>query len=267
MSEAAASAVAEESGGLLDNATPVADTPKDADPNQTTVSHLVEEEPAPQVANQRPEFIPEKFWDSEKHEPRLEAMAKSYAEMEKNFKNGKHKAPEGGKYDITPFADKVAADDPVLSTYTEWAGKHGISQSAFEELASKVVEMGQAQQSQAKVSMQAERAKLGEQADAIIESMVGWARGLVSGGAWTKEDFDEFKVAGGTANGMRMLMRLRESYEGRVPLKDTIPTDIGMSDDELHAMIGDPKYKTNEGGYRDKVERLFEKRYGNGSAT
>jgi hypothetical protein len=255
--------------GLLDDVKSVKDAPAVKDPNVSDIAHLAED---PTKAAQdklaqkreRPASVPEKFWDKEKGEPRLDEFGRSYLELEKNFKLGKHKPPADGKYDLTPLADKIPADDPLLGKYTEWATKHGLSQTAFEELANQVVELAGGAASELQVSQKAERAALGEKADAIIGSMVDWAQGLVASGVWTTEDFEEFKIMGGTAKGMLALMRLRESYEGRVPLKETIPQDdIGVSDAELEAMVGDPKYKTNEGGFRDKVEKMYERRYGN----
>ena len=41
---------------------------------------------------ERPDYYPEKFWDEDG--PDVEKLAKSYAELEKKFKAGKHKAPE-----------------------------------------------------------------------------------------------------------------------------------------------------------------------------
>src|SRR5687768_2714090 len=61
----------------------------------------------------RPDHIPEKFWDADKGEVRLEAMAKSYAELEKSKgkpqeepKQEEQKAPEGS----TDEATKALAD-------------------------------------------------------------------------------------------------------------------------------------------------------------
>jgi hypothetical protein len=258
-----------DSKGLLDDAKSTPDTPTNPDPNATTIPHLVDDKPDPVKVIEkrlRPDYVPEKFWDADKGELKTDVAMKSYAELEKNFKLGKHKPPEGGKYDLTPLGAKASTDDPVISTYTEWATKHGLSQAAFEELAGKVLEVGRGLQTESQVSFKAEREALGEHADAIVSSMVDWARGFVAKGVWTGEDFDEFKIMGGTAKGMRALMRMREAYEGRVPLKETIPNDVGMSDEELAAMVGDPKYKTNEGGFRDKVEKLYEKRYGGRAA-
>ena len=93
--------------------------------------------------------------------------------------------------------------------------------------------------------------------------MTSWARGMVQKGIWSTNDFEEYKVWGGTANGMKALMKLRETYEGRVPV-DTIKnsdSEGAISDEDLQSMVADPKYKT-DASYRNKVEKLFEKRYG-----
>jgi hypothetical protein len=85
--------------------------------------------------------------------------------------------------------------------------------------------------------------------------MVDWARGLVNKGVWSKDDFEEFKIMGGTARGITALMKIRESYEGRVPIQSA-PLEGTPSKEELYAMVGDPKYKTDP-AYRQKVERMF----------
>ncbi len=49
-------------------------------------------------------------------------------------------------------------------------------------------------------SLAEEKAALGPNADVIIKGMTDWARGLVNKGVWGKDDFEEFKYMGGTAN-------------------------------------------------------------------
>lgn len=68
---------------------------------------------APQGSPERPEHIPEKFWDAEKGEVRVEAMAKSYAELEKGGKPKDDAEPEV-KPEVTP--DEEAAREAVEST-------------------------------------------------------------------------------------------------------------------------------------------------------
>ena len=101
----------------------------------------------------------------------------------------------------------------------------------------------------------AEMKQLGPNANAVVNGMVDWARGLVNKGVWSKDDFEEFKIMGGTARGLTALMKIRSAYEGRVPI-ESAPVEGAPSKEELYAMVGDPKYHTDP-AYRQKVERMF----------
>lgn len=68
---------------------------------------------------QRPSHIPEKFWDAEKGEVRVEELAKSYSELEKNRGKPPAKADEGGEGDDEGGDDEGA--DPVAAVATEIA--------------------------------------------------------------------------------------------------------------------------------------------------
>jgi hypothetical protein len=122
--------------------------------------------------------------------------------------------------------------------------------------------MGASNNQQAQLSAKKEREALGPNADAIIGNMTSWARGMVQKGIWSGDDFEEYKVWGGTAQGMKALMKLRNTYEARIPIETLKNSgETAMSDEELSSMVADPKYKV-DAGYRAKVEKLFEKRYG-----
>ena len=90
----------------------------------------------------------------------------------------------------------------------------------------------------------------------MVDDMVNWARGLVNKGVWSPDDFEEFKIMGGTARGIKALMKVRESYEGRIPI-ESAPLPGSSSKDELYQMVQDPKYKT-DAAYRQKVEKMFQ---------
>ena len=60
------------------------------DPVEANTISTTEEE---DVVYEKPDNFPDKFWD-DKDGPDIEALVKSYGEMEKNFSQGKHKAPE-----------------------------------------------------------------------------------------------------------------------------------------------------------------------------
>ena len=141
------------------------------------------------------------------------------------------------------------------SALTDYAKKWGLSQAAFEELASQTKQLAE-QAAGPAIDSAAEMKQLGPNASAILEGMVNWGRGLVNKGVWSADDFEEFKIMGGTARGINALMKIREAYEGRVPV-DAIQMEGAPSKDELYAMVNDPKYKS-DAAYRQKVERLFQ---------
>ena len=248
---------ANDNSGLLDSIT--------VDEEQTTASQeqsIDHKQVDPQAEDdtplERPDFWPEKFWNKDENAPDLEGISKSYAELEKQFRAGKHKAPADGKYSLEGI-ENISEDDPIVQSYMGWAAKYGLSQQAFSELASEIAAMGVSQAQEVEQSVKKEREALGPNADAIINNMATWAKGLVQKGIWGNEDFEEFKVWGGTATGIKALMKLRSTYEGRVPV-ETAPANDVPSREELFAMVGTEEYKTNP-AYRAKVEKLFKQAY------
>jgi hypothetical protein len=149
----------------------------------------------------------------------------------------------------------------MVPVFKDWAAKNGVSQAAFDELAGTLTKMAtEIQGDQPVIDAAAERKSLGPNADAQINGMVNWARGLVNKGVWSAEDFDEFKIMGGTAKGLKALQKIRSAYEGSIPI-ESAPIDGMPTDQELNQMVGDPKYQSDP-SYRAKVERLFNQRYG-----
>lgn len=242
----------QEPAGLLDGVT--VEQQEAPTPEGQTMQHLQKDKEDDDEPLERPDWWPENFWKKEEAEPDLEAIAKSWSDLRKQISQGKHKAPADGKYDTSAFGD-IPENDPVRQHVEGWAKEYGISQVAFDKLVGDVVKMGGMEQEQIRTSIEAERKALGPNGDALIKGMVTWAQGLVQKGVWSKTDFEEFKIMGGTANGIRALVKLRESYEGRIPI-DSGPVDGAPSKEELYAMVGDPKYNTDK-AYREKVESLF----------
>lgn len=245
-------------GGLLDSANIEDSQGTPATPESTEISHLAPKEDDTPL--DRPDWWPENFWKKDQAEPDLEGIAKSWMDLRKQISQGKHKAPADGKYDLSAFGD-IPENDPVRGHVTNWAKENGISQAALDSLVGEVVKMGGQQAEQTTRSLEQERAALGPNADTIIKGMTDWAKGLVNKGIWGKDDFEEFKYMGGTANGIKALMKLRESYEGsRIPTQ-SVPVEGQPSKDELYQMVADPKYKTDP-AYRAKVERMFSQTFG-----
>ena len=241
--------------GLLDSVTTEDSNNTQDNSQRVEIDHKPGSDPAAVATNTgaaktRPEYLPENFWNADKGEADLEAMSKSWSDLRKQISQGKHKAPADGKYDLKALGENPEAN-PLTQTLLEMAKEEGLSQTAFDKLASSM-----AAQAVPEIDTQAELKALGPNGQAVINGMVDWARGLVSKGVWGKEDFEEFKVMGGTAKGLRALMKIREAYEGRVPI-ETAPIDGAPSKEELYAMVADPKYKSDT-AYKQKVERLFQ---------
>ena len=242
--------------GLLDNVQVTDENVKSDSPQRTEISHKAADpgEPAPSEPLERPAYWPENFWKKDSNEPDLEGIAKSWSDLRKQISQGKHKAPADGKYDLKAFGEE-ADTNPIASTLSSWAKENSLSQASFDDLVTNL-------QTQAKELMQGdmvdpavELKQLGPNGNAIVNGMVDWARGLVNKGVWSSDDFAEFKIMGGTARGITALMKVREAYEGRVPIQSA-PLEGTPSKEELYAMVGDPKYKTDT-AYRQKVERMF----------
>ncbi len=204
------------------------------------------------------EMLPEKFWKD--GAPRVDEALKARSELEKQFKRGDHKTPEN--YDVSFLASKgVAEDDPLVGSFKSWAKENGVSQAAFQKLAENYIELQMQHQSQVKINVEAEKQKLGPNADQVISEMVSWGQGMVKRGIWSQDDFEEFKIMGGTARGLNALMKVREFYGDmrRIPT-DVATTSDRPSRDELQTMIADPRYKSDP-AFRRKVEKAFEEMY------
>jgi len=265
MSEEQQAVEPSEPAGLLDDVSASDSSQQDSAAAEKSIEHraidsIPEDEPI-----DRPEYWPENFWDKDNNEPDLEGIAKSWMDLRKMVSQGKHKAPADGKYDTTVFGEGPLDSNPLAPTVLDWAKENGISQAAFDSLITKVRDISQqlAPQEPA-IDVKAEMKSLGPNAEAIKNGMVSWARGLVYKGVWDANDFEEFKVMGGTARGLRALMKIREGYEGRIPI-ETQPVDGAPTDEELRSMVGNINDPNNpyvkDAAYRQKVERMFQARY------
>ena len=132
-----------------------------------TIDHRADSEEPDDDVYDRPDWFPEKFWD-EKEGPDLENLTKSYQELQKQFSQGKHKAPD--EYDMSSLSDAgYGDDDPVVDAYRGWAKKYGINQVAFDELATAITGMAGEEASETALNVEQERKALGNNADAIIK--------------------------------------------------------------------------------------------------
>lgn len=223
------------------------------------ISHIqneeagAEEELAEGEIYERPDWFPEKFWD-EKDGPNIENMAKSINHLEKKLGET---APD--QYDLSEV--KVDPDDAVVQAVLEFGKEKQLSNKSITGLINKVIEITGGVEEEAELDISREREKLGVNAQEIIQSNINWSRKLVSDGIFTNDDYKELEVLGGTAEGQRVMQKIRGLINGKQDMP-TVAIEGNLPDkDELQAMVADPRYQTDP-AYRKTVEKEYQRVYG-----
>lgn len=142
----------------------------------------------PPPAVERPDWLPEKFWDGEAKAPRVDALAKSYAELEKTRVDpaklkeaweaeriaGRPEAPDAYKLpEDERFDAEALAASPVVGLWRKAAHEAGLPQDAFEKV---LTEYADAEIARMEQQTAAELAALGENGKARTEAVGLWAR-------------------------------------------------------------------------------------------
>ena len=161
---------------------------------------------------ERPDWFPEKFWD-ERDGPNIENMAKSINHLEKKLGET---APD--KYDLSEVG--VDPDDAVIQAVLEFGKEKQLSNKSVTGLINKVIEITGGVQQEEEINIAQEKEKLGVNASEIIQSNINWSKKLVADGIFTKDDYKELEVLGGTAEGQRVMQKIRGLING----KQEIPT-------------------------------------------
>lgn len=142
--------------------------------------------PAAEVVT-RPDFIPEKFWNAETNEVRVEGLAKSYAEMEKARGNveglreqweserlsSRPETPDAYALPNNEALDMDAlASSPIVSLWRQAAHEAALPQEAFERV---INDYAQAEIDAMQARQTAEIQKLGENASDRTTAVRLWA--------------------------------------------------------------------------------------------
>ena len=229
--------------GFQEQPIPLHDAVSDDEPALTTDM----EEDAPL---DRPDYYPEKFWDDDG--PDVEKLAKSYAELEKAFRAGKHKAPDGD-YDVSGLEDRgFDMDDPLSSSYHEWAKKYGISQQAFSELAETFLEINGDQFEEMEADRRIEMQKLGERA----QEKISMAERLLSKAPLNNAEREAMAYSLNSADAINAFLKYHQSLTNEgIPIKPMV-AQPEMSRVDLEAAIADPRW-TSDPAWRSKIEKQW----------
>lgn len=182
----------------------------------------------------RPDWCPEPFWNAEKGEPMVEALAKSQADLRKQISRGDHKPPEKPDAYVLPKIEglpEVPADDPLWTTVRAAAHEAGLSQAQLERVVKPYLEAARqripanadpaAAEAARRAAYAEEIAKLGPNGRAQAADIKGWIMGLESSGALSAEEARAL-LGVGNAAGVRALMKLRARGGG----EQAIPIDV-----------------------------------------
>lgn len=198
---------------------------------------------------ERPDYYPAKFWDEDG--PDVEKLAKSYAELEKKFKSGKHKAPE--QYDISSLADQgLDADDPTVAVYQDWAKENGISQDAFEDLAGRVLSMAKDEQESVQYDQRAEMEKLGSNASEKIQM----TERILQKAPLNNSEREAIAYSLNNADSINAFLKYHQAITNEnIPIKPVVDQQ-DFTREDLESAIADPRWKT-DAAWRTKMERQW----------
>lgn len=243
---------------------------------QTTESQAAETGAETKATNDKPEYVPEKFWDTEKGEVNVENLAKSYVEIDKLRGSMKEKALEEAKKELEELKAQsvpekyeiklpevpegvninIEEDDPLLKSVTEIARKYGLPQEGFDELLSAKIEADLA----STPSYEQEMAKLGTNAEARINRVSNWIDANLD-----KQSAEAIKGVAVTSDIVIALEKIVAANTGAAFLIDnSTGVEEGITIDKLREMQADPRYfdpRKREDSFVKKVEEGYKMLY------
>ena len=225
----------------------------------------------------KPEFIQDKFWDTERNEVNLENLASSYNSLEKKLGSRTEdllkqvredleieklkSAPEEYKVNLPELPENVdvsVSDDmEIVQWWKDTAKKNGLSQEQFDQ----GVEMFVNNAIATLPDMNAEMQKLGDNAKERVEAAELWSKKNLS-----PESYQTFSSVASTAEGVKVIEEIMKMTKDS-PMPST-PTQVSVAPNlqDLKSMINDPRYydsNRRDPAYVKRVEELFEKAYQN----
>lgn len=225
---------------------------------------------------QIPEYIPEKFWDTERNEIKVEELGASYKALEQklgmrtedlikqvqeDYENQrKSSVPESYEVRIPEVPEDVEITvDPEQELVKSWqqiCRDNGLSQEVFDQGVAAFVNNEIA----GLPNLQEEMAKLGDNARERIEAADLWSKKYLSTDA-----YDAIANLASTAEGVKALEEIMSLSRSK-PLPNTNTViDVELDERDLQSMMKDPRYwkeGMKDPAYIAKVTNLYQKKYG-----
>lgn len=209
-------------------------------------------------AGSRPPFVPEKFWDSETNSVRTEALAKSYAELERRFGSrgdvGIPDTPDG--YTIETESELIAIDPDVNAKLHEAGFTGAQAQLVYDLAAERLMPM---------VGEIAGEFEAKRQTEKLVEHFGGperWHDAKRQIAAWGRTSFapEVFEALSTTAEGVIAMHAMMAADEPSLMQGDNRPT--GDDETALRELMNDPRYwRHRESGIVRRVREGFRRLY------
>lgn len=216
----------------------------------------------------RPENIPEKFWDAEKSEPKVDSILKSYTELEKKLSDqaAKAKAPEKYEYKVPEEVQKnfglkeLDVNHPMYKEAEEMAKSKGWSQETFTAMVDFYVT---SELASAKAEQAAAIEKLGgpEKAPARIQTILAKAQSIL-----TEPQMAVFKKLGTSAEVVEVLETMLGKVSAQRNLPDQNPqgNSGALTEEAVRAKMKDERYwhpQKRDPAFVAEVDRDFQRLY------
>ena len=226
---------------------------------------------------QIPEYIPEKFWDTERNEIKVEELGASYKALEQklgmrtedlvrqvqeDYENQrKSSVPES--YEVKLPQDipedveiTVDPEQELVKSWQQICKDNGLSQEVFDQGVAAFVNNEIA----GLPNLQEEMAKLGDNARERIEAADLWSKKYLSTDA-----YDAIANLASTAEGVKALEEIMSLSKSKpLPNTNTV-VDVELDERDLQSMMQDPRYwkeGSKDPSYIRKVTDLYQKKYG-----
>ena len=225
---------------------------------------------------QIPEYIPEKFWDTDRNEIKVEELGASYKALEQklgmrtedlvkqvqeDYENQrKSSVPESYEVRLPEVPEDVEITvDPEQELVKSWqqiCKDNGLSQEVFDQGVAAFVNNEIA----GLPNLQEEMGKLGDNARERIEAADLWSKKYLSTDA-----YDAIANLASTAEGVKALEEIMSLSKSKpLPNTNTV-VDVELDERDLQSMMQDPRYwkeGMKDPSYIAKVTNLYQKKYG-----
>lgn len=243
--------------------------------------------------NERPEGIPDDFWDAESKSLKADALLEGYkseakqkADMRAIISKGLGKPAENiEEFDNVEIAENVqryvAEDDPALAVAKEAAFETGIPVDKLTDFVNKYLSKGgekgflhevqpQLTEEEQATLQKAEDDKfkaeqmeiLGDEGKRNLDMIKNEVKVGLEKGKFSKEDIEAFENAAYDAKGVNFIAKLIKTQKGQQIIPTEHVIDKGMPTlDELDAMGADPRMQTDPGFRAKRTEgyKYYEK--------